>query len=42
VEGAVRALASRRRPGGNALLAAALEDAAGGFRVALFEMVERK
>ena len=42
VEGAVRALASRRRQGGNALLAAALEDAAGGFRVALFEMAERK
>ncbi len=41
VEGAVRALASRRH-GGNALLAAALEDLAGGFRVTLFEMAERK
>jgi len=41
VEGAVRALASRRH-GGNALLAAALEDPAGGFRVTLFEMAERK
>jgi hypothetical protein len=41
VEGAVRALASRRR-GSSALLAAALEDPAGGFRVTLFEMAERK
>lgn len=41
VEGAVRALASRRH-GANALLAAALEDAGGGFRVALFEMAPRK
>jgi len=41
VEGAVRALASRRH-GGNALLAAALEDPGGGFRVMLFEMAERK
>jgi hypothetical protein len=41
VEGAVRALASRRH-GANAVLAAALEDAGGGFRVALFEMAPRK
>jgi hypothetical protein len=41
VEGAVRALASRRH-GASALLAAAVEDAAGGFRVALFELAERK
>ena len=41
VEGAVRALASRRH-GANAYLAAALEDAGGGFRVALFEMAPRK
>lgn len=41
VEGAVRALASRRR-GANALLAAALEDSGGGFRVALFELAQRK
>jgi hypothetical protein len=41
VEGAVRALASRRH-GASAWLAAALEDAAGGFRVALFEVAERK
>lgn len=41
VEGAVRALASRRH-GANALLAAALEDDGGGFRIALFEMAPRK
>jgi hypothetical protein len=41
VEGAVRALASRRH-GTSAYLAAALEDAGGGFRVALFEMAPRK
>jgi hypothetical protein len=41
VDGAVRALAARRR-GANALLAAALEDAGGGFRVALFELAQRK
>jgi hypothetical protein len=41
VEGAVRALASRRH-GANAFLAAALEDVGGGFRVALFEMAPRK
>ena len=41
VEGAVRALAFRRH-GANAYLAAALEDAGGGFRVALFEMAPRK
>jgi hypothetical protein len=41
VEGAVRALASRRH-GANAYLAAALEDAGGGFRLALFEMAPRK
>jgi hypothetical protein len=41
VEGAVRALASRRH-GTNAFLAAALEDAGGGFRLALFEMAPRK
>ena len=41
VEGAVRALAGRRH-GANALLAAALEDAGGGFRIALFEMAQRK
>ena len=41
VEGAVRALASRRH-GANAMLAAALEDVGGGFRVALFEMAPRK
>jgi hypothetical protein len=41
VEGAVRALAGRRH-GPNALLAAALEDAGGGFRIALFELAQRK
>jgi hypothetical protein len=41
VEGAVRALASRRH-GANAFLAAALEDVGGGFHVALFEMAPRK
>jgi len=41
VDGAVRALASRRH-GANAYLAAALEDAGGGFRLALFEMAPRK
>jgi hypothetical protein len=41
VDGAVRALASRRH-GAGAWLAAALEDAAGAFRVALFEVAERK
>jgi hypothetical protein len=41
VDGAVRALASRRH-GASAWLAAALEDAGGGFRVALFEVAERK
>ena len=41
VDGAVRALAARRQ-GGGALLAAALEDPAGGFRIALFSLAERK
>jgi hypothetical protein len=41
VDGAVRALASRAR-GGRAVLAAALEDTTGAFRVALFEVAERK
>jgi hypothetical protein len=41
VEGAVRALPSRRH-GASAFRAAALEDAGGGFRVALFEMAPRK
>jgi hypothetical protein len=41
VDGAVRALASHRQ-GGTALLAAALEDPAGGFRLALFEIGEKK
>jgi hypothetical protein len=41
VEGAVRALASYRH-GATALLAAALEDPAGGFRLALFEIGEKK
>ena len=41
VDGAVRALAARRH-GGNALLAAALEEPTGGFRLALFEIGEKK
>lgn len=41
VEGAVRALASHRR-GATALLAAAIEDPAGGFRLGLFELGERR
>jgi hypothetical protein len=41
VEGAVRALASHRR-GTTAILAAALEDTAGGFRLGLFELGERR
>jgi hypothetical protein len=41
VEGAVRALASHRR-GATAVLAAALEDPAGGFRLALYEIGEKK
>jgi hypothetical protein len=41
VEGAVRALAARQK-GRTAVLAAALEDARGGFRLALFALAERK
>jgi len=41
VDGAIRALAARRR-GSTAVLAAATEQPAGGFRLALFELAERK
>jgi hypothetical protein len=41
VDGAVRALAARRQ-GHGALLAAALESAAGGFRIGLFTLGERR
>jgi hypothetical protein len=41
VDGAVRALAAHRK-GGTALLAAAVEETAGGFRLALFEIGEKK
>ncbi|PYQ48057.1 MAG: hypothetical protein DMF78_22160 [Acidobacteria bacterium] len=41
VEGTLRALAARRH-GATALLAAATEERGGGFRVALFEIAERK
>jgi hypothetical protein len=41
VEGSVRALAARRH-GDGSLLAAALEDVAGAFRIALFELAERR
>jgi hypothetical protein len=41
VEGTLRALAARRH-GATSLLAAATEDRGGGFRLALFEVAERK
>ncbi len=41
VDGSVRALAARRH-GRGALLAAAIEDARGGFRVGLFSLAERR
>jgi hypothetical protein len=41
VDGAVRALASHRH-GATALLAAAIEEPAGGFRLGLFELGERR
>jgi len=41
VDGTARALATRRQPRG-VLLAAALEDPRGGFRIALFSLGERK
>ena len=41
VDGAVRALAAHRH-GATALLAAAVEEPAGGFRLGLFELGERR